>query len=153
MSTAIVNQLDQARMMGLSGDIESALQLLENVLEALPGNIDALRLKGNLMELRILAEMGSAPLDKIRGELSTIRGCYHAILSVKPNDSKTMKDLADHEKNFGDQATAMTLYKGLIGYLKNAAANGEQVNEELEEAQGEYSELVNAEQIRLISSK
>lgn len=141
MPFSLTEQLENARMAALSGEIDTALKMLECLLKKHPGNIDAMRLKGNSMELRVLSYMGSVPLDEIRNELSLIRGCYEEILKIKPDDLMAMKDLADHSKNFGDKAEAIALYKSLIVFLQDEASKGKDVHEELAEALEEYSEL------------
>ena len=129
----------------LSGDYEGALRTIALILENYPDNHDALRLKGNTIEQRVFAQMEPVSMAVRTVDLAFARMCYEKILTKAPDDTLTLKDLADHEKNFGRKSDAVTQYQKLIAILELKKSLGSDVEDELADAWQEYSEIVSVE--------
>jgi tetratricopeptide (TPR) repeat protein len=140
-----IDDLESAQMDVLSGDYEGALRTIALILEKYPDDLDALRLKGNTIELKVFAQMEPVSMAVRSMELAGARMCYEKILTKTPDDILTLKDLADHEKNFGRKSDALAQYQKLIDILEHEKALGRNVEEELADARQEYSELVSVE--------
>ena len=136
-----IDALESAKMAVLSGDYDGALRTIASLLEAYPEDVEAMRLKGNAIELKVFSQMEPISIDGRIADLTSARVCYEKILAKTPNDTLTLKDLADHEKNFGRKADASVLYLKLIDILERESALGRDVKEELADASQEYAEL------------
>jgi len=130
----IVDQLANARMLALTGEFQEALSIISQILEIDPSNIEALRLRGNAIELSALGEMSPGPIEDRSRDLDLALESYEAILRIVPEDTLAMKDLADHYSRFRDKNHALKLYSQLIGVLQKQETRGLDVREELREA-------------------
>lgn len=134
-----ISNLELARMSTLSGDYPAALKIIDLLIRQSPNDIDALLLKGNTLELQLSSE--SEQSAHYVDLLNTARACYEKVLSLDPDNSFALKDLADHYGSNGEVEKALSLYRKLIGSLNHRVSLGENVNDELEEARAEYLEL------------
>lgn len=134
--------LDDARMASLEGDYERALAIVDSILAGQPNDIEALRLKGNTIDLKILACMRPVGIESRESEIVTARECYEKILAQDPHDYPALLDLADHCRNFGRKPEAQEQYKRLVDLLRVAAENGEDVADFLSDAIQNYRELM-----------
>ncbi|WP_211444613.1 tetratricopeptide repeat protein [Collimonas humicola] len=137
-----ISKLEEAKMAALSGDYEAALRIVDLILNQFPDDIDALRLKGNTIELWISAEFDEIPTTQSNIQLSLARACYEKILSIDSKNTLALKDLADHLKDRGEKKEALILYEELISILRIDGANGRDVIDELREALDEYDVLL-----------
>jgi tetratricopeptide (TPR) repeat protein len=142
MQSRISSDIEDARMASLSGDYQAALEIIDVVLEKFPLDIEALRLKGNTIELKVLAEMTPVSTSVRAVEIAAARDCYEKILEQEPNDLQALRDLADHVKNFGRRADAIVRFRELIDLLRDEAALGRDVQEDLADAIEEFEELM-----------
>lgn len=129
-----IDKLGEAKTAALSGSYETALKVVDLILNRFPDDIDALRLKGNIIELWISAEFDAIPTAGSNARLSLARACYEKILTIDSRNTLALKDLADHLKDLGEKTEALILYKKLIGILRIDSANGCDVADELREA-------------------
>lgn len=121
-------------MLTLSGDYQGAIEIVSRILKLEPLNIEALRLRGNALELSVLGEMRPVPAeDRIR-DLDMALASYEMILKISPKDTLAIKDLADHYNNFRDKRFALDLYSKLVGVLREQEEKGHDVQEELRDA-------------------
>jgi tetratricopeptide (TPR) repeat protein len=142
MKLGRIDKLEEAKMAALSGDYETALRVVDLILNRFPDDIDALRLKGNAIELWISAEFDAIPTVQSNVQLSLARACYEKILTIDPRNTLALKDLADHLKDLGEKTEALILYKELIDILRIDGANGRDVADEIREALDEYDALL-----------
>lgn len=96
----------EALSLTLSDQEEKALEILDQLLSADPHDVEALRLKGNILE------MLGAPMEA--------RWCYEAIGEVKPDDVRTLIDIGDtfnFSEDSDDIDTALAFYDRAIDWL------------------------------------
>jgi len=127
-------ELSDARMLTLTGEYQGALSIVARILQFDPYNIEALRLRGNTLELMMLGSLGPVPAADKATDLDVALNCYEAILKIVPGDTLAMKDLADHYSNYRDKRYALELYAKLIYVLREKAASGVDVGDELRDA-------------------
>jgi tetratricopeptide (TPR) repeat protein len=127
-------QLPNARMLTLSGDYQSALAIVSQILVDEPLNIEALRLRGNILELSVLGAMQPVLAEDRAKDLDLALSSYETILRISPGDTLAMKDLADHYNKFRDKRYALGLYSQLISVLREQEEKGQDVGEELRDA-------------------
>jgi lipopolysaccharide biosynthesis regulator YciM len=89
------------------------LQQVQEVLDHDPFDLNALALKGNLLDLRaaIAAELGLG--DEAEDEWRRARRCYETMLKVDANSVRAMIDLGDH-------CARKTAHKDAIGWFDRA---------------------------------
>lgn len=106
------DRLTEAQGLGLQGYYESALEMLEELLRENPSDLESLRMKGNLLELKALEirETGRQKLTTSADYL-TARKCYEKILEVNPRDAGAHIDLGDHYRNLDANDKALDHYK------------------------------------------
>lgn len=144
MSSKTEDTLEVARMATLSGDYDGALSLIEIFLGQNPDDIDALRLKGNTIELKVLSQMEVSAPASHSTEISNAKACYENILKREPNDLLTLKDIADHYKNFGSKEDAIAYYEKLLKLLRHQESLGSDVADFIDEVLDDYGELRSA---------
>lgn len=129
-----LDALEQAKSLSLAGDYASALRLIEQVLELDPKDIDALRLKGNVIELEIMDREANQPTKFLYSvEVGRARACYERILLLDPSHVGALVDLGAHWKNRGEMAKALEYFdKALQLYEKNVPADHESIVEAME---------------------
>jgi tetratricopeptide (TPR) repeat protein len=122
--------LEDARVFSLQGDYEAALRVVNDVLQNAPGCVDALRLKGNVLELKAFdeSEHSSKPLA-LCADYIAARECYEAILSEHPENVLAHLDLADHFKNLDAFDKALQLYASALTALQATSVVVEQFEE------------------------
>ena len=103
----------------MSGQYGEALAALEKVVGRQPEDVEALRLKGNILELKVLdrAQYRSENLLRSRDWLAA-RKCYESILSVDPENTLALIDLGDHYRNMGASTKALEYYEVAIALLE-----------------------------------
>lgn len=134
-------EVSKARMMTLAGDYRDALETLSEVLQRDPLNIEALRLRGNAIELMVLGSMIPVSIEDRASDLDLALASYEAILKIAPTDTLAIKDLADHYSNFRDKRQALALYSKLIDMLQKKEAEGSNVGDELRDVIENVEEL------------
>lgn len=146
MANNTAETLEKVRMLSLTGEYSEALQIINTLLVDLPLNIQALRLKGNIIELWLFSGYETFSAKELESYFATARECYEKILAIDKDNSYAMKDLADNLKEIGANTEAKKLYLQLIGCLNQKIADGQDISgefaEELADTLEEYSLLV-----------
>lgn len=140
-----IEALERAKVATLSGDYGESLRIVDLVLRNEPKNTEALCLKGNTLELMVFAEQLDVPLVgsvEIDSRLLAARECYEMALAIDPVNGRAMRDLADHLKDVGQTIAALNLYDQLVNLLRGRVAIGEQVDDDLKDAEAERDELL-----------
>jgi tetratricopeptide (TPR) repeat protein len=108
--------LESIRSEAIAGGYEKALTTLNQFLEENPDEIDALRLKGNILELRALdgAQYHAKKLLRLPDYVQA-QECYEKILDIDARNTLALIDLGDHYKNLG-------AYDKAISFLARAAS-------------------------------
>lgn len=79
---------------------------------------------------------------EIDSRLLEARECYKMALAIDPVNDRPMRDLADHLKGVGQTIAGLNLYDQLINLLRGRVAIGEQVYDDLKDAEAERDELL-----------
>jgi tetratricopeptide (TPR) repeat protein len=103
----------------MSGQYGEALAALEKVLDRQPEHMEALRLKGNVLELTVLdrAQYRSEKLLRSKDWLAA-RKSYESILSLDPENTLALIDLGDHYRNMGASTKSLEYYEAAIVLLE-----------------------------------
>jgi tetratricopeptide (TPR) repeat protein len=120
MSTDTTNPRGDAWELGLQGRYDAALEIMEGLLSKAPTDIESLRMKGNLLELKAmdLLEHSVKKLTSSSDYLAA-RQCYESILEIDPRNVTAHIDLGDHYRNLGAKDRALDYYKLAATHLEN----------------------------------
>jgi tetratricopeptide (TPR) repeat protein len=112
-------QLEEIRDTAISGRYVEALASLDVIMERQPKHVEALRLKGNVLELKALdrAQYESKKLLRSR-DFVAARKCYETILLLDPENTLALIDLGDHFRNLGASEKALEYYESAISLLQ-----------------------------------
>lgn len=145
MKTNFLSNLEEIKLLTLSGEYREALAKIDDLLILSPLNIQALRLKGNTLEILAFSQYESYAPDELKKHFLDARLCYETILSIEPSNTYALRDLADNLNTTGETTQAKELYLRLIEYLKHSISANEDVSEdtadELADAIACYSEI------------
>jgi len=114
-------RLEEAWGLGIQGHYDAALEILEELLKEDPSDVRALRLKGNLLELKemdLLEHSGKKLVSS--ADYVAARGCYERILDIDPRYVKAYIDLGDHYRNLDANDKAVEYYKEAVRVLQQA---------------------------------
>lgn len=112
--------LDNARLLAMGCDYSTALNSIEEILAEHPGNLDTLRLKGNVLEQKALDENERSPRSlAISGDYLAALACYERVLEMDPRNTLALIDLGDHYKNLDAFDQAFTYYWSAMGLLES----------------------------------
>jgi tetratricopeptide (TPR) repeat protein len=137
--------LEQAKMATLAGDHSEALHLLDVLLRNRPDDVEALCLKGNALELFVLAERLNGPMleeAKYDDRMLEAKRCFETAISINPYHIYALRDFADHLKKMSHRDEALNLYDQVIDLLKARLAKGEDVEDELLDAIFEREDML-----------
>jgi len=95
MSTNQVSEIEKARKLGLARQYDAALRVLGTILLREPHDVDALRLKGNLLDLQAADQELPQSSQNRRLQVERARQCYMRVLEIDRHDGQAMKDLGD----------------------------------------------------------
>jgi hypothetical protein len=111
--------LEEARRSSLSSDPVGALKAVDEVLRRNPDDLEALQLKGNLLEKDALEqnEFSSKRLSRSQGYLLA-RRCYESILEKDASNTSALLDIGDHYLHLDALDLAQTYYSRLLKLLK-----------------------------------
>lgn len=105
---------EEAWGLSLQGHYDAALDILGGLLADDAGDLAALRLRGNVLELKAMdlfehsyRKLTSSP------DYMAARQCYEAILKLDPGNIRALIDLGDHFRN-------LEAYDQSIGYYRRA---------------------------------
>lgn len=133
--------LEEIRNTALSGDYADALLAIEQILSREPDHVDALRLKGNILELRALDRAQGRGRSLLRSsDYLAARKCYEEVLGRDQRNTLALIDLGDHFRNLGAVTKALDHYERAIALLSGGRF-GWSRKEEIAEAFGNAAEL------------
>jgi tetratricopeptide (TPR) repeat protein len=121
---------------------DKALEIISKLLESDRKDIDALRLKGNILDL-----MGSDPIQDVTetsgamDNFEKARECYEEILRIDPQNTLALIDMGDYWEQMGDYEIALKFYDKAIELLKKGHFYIS-YEDEMEEAFSSRSELI-----------
>jgi tetratricopeptide (TPR) repeat protein len=120
MSTDETNLRGNAWELGLAGRYDAALEILDSLLGKAPADIESLRMKGNLLELKAmdLLEHSAKKLTSSPDYLAA-RRCYERILEIDSQNATAHIDLGDHYKNLGAKDKALDYYRCAATHLEH----------------------------------
>lgn len=115
------DRLTEAQTIGLQGYYDAAFEILEDLLRKNPADIAALRLKGNLLELKAmeLLEINRKKFTTSADYLAA-RRCYERILEIDRENVKAHIDLGDHYGNLDANDKALEYYREAVRLLQQA---------------------------------
>jgi len=134
-------KLERIRDVAIEGNPALALTELETILAADPGDVEALRLKGNILEMRALnrAQYTADKLLRSRDYVAA-RACYESILAIDKDNTLALIDMGDHFRNLGALEQALGYYEQAIDRLSKGRCSWSR-REEMVEAFGQAIEL------------
>jgi len=138
MASSQPDRRGNAWELGIQGDYDAALAVLQELIGENPTDIVSLRMKGNLLELKELERLeNSAKKLTSSADYLAARQCYERILEIDPGNVRTRIDLGDHYQNLGAIDRALEYYKDAATCLQDTANRStfkEDVQELLERA-------------------
>jgi tetratricopeptide (TPR) repeat protein len=122
--------------MSLDGRHEDALGIVEGILKQNPGDLEAVRLKGNILDLWTLQRAEYSPRKLLRyAEFQDARRCYESILLQDATNILALIDLGDHFKYLRAFDKAMDYYDRALALLRDGESRfswPDEVNEAFE---------------------
>lgn len=118
-----LNLLLDARGLAMECNYGSALDLIEELLTESPNDLEGLRLKGNVLEQKVLDlnEYSGKKLNRSSEYLAAQR-CYEQILQLDPTNTVALIDLGDHFRNLEAFDKAFSYYERAVTLLKTGEA-------------------------------
>jgi tetratricopeptide (TPR) repeat protein len=111
--------LDASRLLAMNCEYKAALDSIEDILRQYPGDLDALGLKGNVLEQKALDEHEASPRPlAITGDYIAALACYEQVLKVDPRNTVALIDLGDHYKYIDAFDQAYSFYWSAIELLE-----------------------------------
>ena len=106
-----------------------------------PDDVQALRLKGNILEMRAL-DRAQHTTDKLLRSRDYVaaRACYESILAIDKDNTLALIDMGDHFRNLGALEQALSYYEQAIDRLSKGRFSWSR-REEVIEAFGQGIEL------------
>jgi len=100
-------------------EYRAALDAIEAILRKHPGDLDALRLKGNILEQKALDEHERSPRSlALSLDYLTAFACYEQVLGVDPRHTVALIDLGDHYRYVDAFDQAFTFYRSAMELLE-----------------------------------
>ena len=137
----LAEQLEDIRNDAMNGLYGQSLSKLEQLLTERPTVTEALRLKGNILELRALdfAQYRTEKLLRSRDYIDA-RTCYEKILELDPTNTLALADLGDHFKNLKALDKAVSYFTRAVELLK-AGESRLEWREEVQEILDKFADL------------
>lgn len=117
--TSLSDLLNGSRLLAMNCEYRAALSSIDEILRDYPGNLDALRLKGNVLEQKALDENELSPrkLAISEGYRAALE-CYEQVLKADPRNTVALIDLGDHYKNVDAFDQSFTFYGRAMDLLE-----------------------------------
>ncbi len=110
--------LNKAKFLTMEGKYKKALKFIDKLLITNPNDVDALRLKGNVLSVKITDENYSFCEKKRKLVLCSIQKCHERILKFDPNNMLALIDLGDYWRNESCFDKSLQYYNKAISLLK-----------------------------------
>jgi tetratricopeptide (TPR) repeat protein len=128
--------LEEAQRLAITGDYLGAIALINSVLKREPNNVEALRFKGNVIELKVFHSELNENNKFVRSpEILKARVCYEKALLLEPNNPGVLADLGTHWNNLGNTDKAICFFDRVIALLPDLpelSSSGDDFMEALE---------------------
>ena len=131
-----LNLLARSRYLAaIRKEYDKALLILEKLLAENNADLDVLRLKANILDLKSLdsLESSNCTSTSLENGFETAKSYYDKILTIDPNNPPVLLDLGDYFSRKGDHTKALELFDRAISLLKAGHFWGD-LEEEFEEA-------------------
>ena len=128
-----LERLEAARESAREGEYRRALELTQEVLDAEPYDLNALALKGNILDYQaeVAAELG---LTELAVEASDeARYCYETMLEIDAENVRALIDLGDHQARRSRHEDAIGWFDRALAQL-DAGRYFSSLDEDLAEA-------------------
>lgn len=110
--------LENAQRLAITGDYIGALARIDSVLKREPNNVEALRFKGNVIELKVFdSELNENNKFVRSSEMLKARICYEQALLLVPDNPGVLADLGTHWNNLGNADKAMYFFNRVIALI------------------------------------
>jgi len=121
MTDERVDRLTEAQGLGLQSYYSAAFEILDDLLKENSADVAALRMKGNLLELKAF-EVAEISRDKLMtsADYLAARDCYKKILELDPRNVRAHIDLGDHYRNLDANDKALEYYREAVRLLQQA---------------------------------
>jgi len=131
--TSRAKRLEEVWGLGIEGHYGAALDILRGLLGENSLDLVALRMKGNLLELKEMDRLEYCNKKLVSStDYLTARECYKTILEVDPGNVKAYIDLGDHYGNLDANDKALEYYREAVRVLQ-LAPKDEAWKEDVEE--------------------
>lgn len=128
--------------LGLQGQYDAALEILDSLITDAAADIELLRMKGNLLELKAMDLLEHSAKRLISSpDYLAARQCYERILEIDPRNVSAHIDLGDHYKNLGAKDKALDYYSLAAGDLRQSHPTQPAWRQAVEELRERVSEL------------
>lgn len=114
--------LERAKEFALQGSYESALQIIDDLLAVNRLDIDALRLKGNVLDLEVVHQTELLSNTEKANKIELAKQCYEEALNIAPNNVLALIDIADFWREQQQFAKALGYYDHALELLKHRQA-------------------------------
>ena len=142
-----ISLLEDAKFLALfDKKYDEAIFLVDRLLSERDNDIDALRLKGNILDLKALDISLPTDLETNKGFFSEAKKCYEKILEIDQNNALAMIDLGDYWAREDNYSVALKWYDNAIHVLENGIYHSS-LEEEMEEAVCKRSELIESHKL------
>jgi tetratricopeptide (TPR) repeat protein len=133
--------LEAAKSEALAGRRQEALRIVNSILVGAPDTLDALRFKGNVIELDVFDEERNSSEKFVRSDrIQEAATCYERILAIDPSNVLALVDLGTHWKNRGDFHKALDYFDRALLLLKGGSF-GQSWQDEFDEAMNGKNEI------------
>ncbi len=138
-----LDQLENAQYLAtIEKNYTDALEIVDALLHEDPDDVDALRLKGNILDLKSLDQKTENPASSSYEKYQEkARCCYAAILKISPNNTVAHIDLGDYWSRKEEYGKAVLYYNKAIELLNKGHFFCDR-EEELKEALISKAELL-----------
>jgi len=112
-----LERLEAARESAREGEYRRALELAQEVLDAEPYDLNALALKGNILDYQaeVAAELGLADLAVEAADEA--RWCYETMLEIDADNVRALIDMGDHQARRARHEDALRWFDRAIAQL------------------------------------
>lgn len=138
-----IEQLESIRDLATEGSYDEAIRRISRFLRGAPHDLEAIRLKGNMLELKALDRAQYHCKKLLRSEeYLEARRCYERILKVDEGNTLALIDLGDHFANLGAHDKAGSYYEAALTLLRQGESRTSW-RDEVAEAFDRYIDLCN----------
>ncbi|MBT5470004.1 MAG: hypothetical protein HOK41_05330 [Nitrospina sp.] len=113
-----LKKLEEAKELALIAEYDSAFEILDYLLKSDENDLDALRSKGNKLEMKALRMQNDISDEEVQVFFDEALKCYEKISKIDPDNILNLIDLGDHWSNKENFDIALPFYEKAIELLK-----------------------------------